>query len=95
MGNNSILSQFGNSIQSGGNNMGTVIDKYGSLDNAVKSLSGMLGKKNVNPKQLAINSLNGKTFSEVEINKFKGMAASIGISEEQVDRTLKEIGIIK
>lgn len=83
---------------SGGNTnnlMNTIISRFGSMDNALNRLGGILGGKGINPQEMAIKELQGKHFSEDTINQFRQFAKQSGLSDSEIDNALRKAGIIK
>lgn len=69
--------------------------KFGNMGNAMKQLQGLMGKKGMNPQQMAMKELQGKKFDQKTIDDFKVFAKSQGASDQDIDRVLKQIGMTK
>lgn len=86
--------QMGAVSQMGGN-FNSIVNQFGGIQNMMKQFQGFMGKKGVNPQQIALQNLQGKTFSEDTINQFRQFAKQSGMTDEQIDSGLKQAGIIK
>lgn len=77
------------------NNLNSIINQFGGIQNMAKQLNRFLGNKGMDPKQIVIKNLQGKHFSNETINQFRQFAKQSGMSDEQIDNGLRQAGIIK
>lgn len=68
--------------------------RFGSIQNAMQVLNGLMGRRGMNPRQTAINELKGKRFSQETINEFRAFARKNGLSDQDIDNSLREIGLL-
>lgn len=102
-----MLGQTGGMGQTGGigqsgslgslpvNNINSIIQQFGGLNNLARQLSGFLNKKGINAEQLVRQNIQGKTFSKETIEQFRAFAKQSGLSDEQINDGLRKIGVIK
>ena len=69
--------------------------RFGNVNNAMRQLQGLMGRKGMNPEQIARENLKGMTFSNETIEQFKTFAKQSGMSDEQINDGLRRAGIIK
>ena len=80
----------------GGNmQMNNIIQQFGGISNMAKQLKMFMGRKCINPKQMAMQNLKDKHFSNETIEQFRVFAKQSGMSDEQIDSGLRQAGIIK
>lgn len=89
-----MMGQMGGMGQ-GQDMMSILIGKFGTMQNAMKQLNSLMGKRGMNPREAAIQELKGKSFSDDTINQFRTFARQCGMSDQQIDSGLREVGIIK
>lgn len=93
-----LMDMLGNASTGGiGGNMpmNNIIQQFGGINNMVKQLQMFMGRKDINPKQMAMQNLRGKHFSNETIEQFRAFAKQSGMSDEQIDSGLRQAGIIK
>ena len=71
-----------------------LVNRFGTIQNAMNQLNGLMGRRGMDPRQSAINELRGKHFSEETINQFRDLAHKSGMKDDVIDAALKEAGII-
>lgn len=76
-------------------NLNNIIQRFGGIQNMARQLNNFLGSKGMNPKQIAMQNLQGKHFSDETINQFRQFARQSGMSDEQIENGLRQAGIIK
>ena len=77
------------------NNFNSIIQQFGGIQNMAKQLNRFLGNKGMDPKQIVLQNLQGKHFSNETINQFRQFAKQSGMSDEQINNGLRQAGIIK
>lgn len=95
MNRNPIFDMLNISQSNGMNIMDMINGKFGNIGNAMKQLSIFLNNKGLNAEQVVRQNLQGKTFSNETIEQFRQFAKQSGMSDEQIDTSLRKVGIIK
>lgn len=80
---------------SGFGNINNIIQQFGGIQNMARQLDKFLGSKGLNAKQVVMQNLQGKHFSEETINQFRQFARQSGMTDEQIENGLRQAGIIK
>lgn len=68
-------------------------NKFGNMQNCLSALSGLMGKRGMNPRQTAIHEIKGKHFSQETIEQFRQFASNNGASEQQINMVLNQLGL--
>lgn len=98
MGGNSIfnmMSKVSNNTNTTNDMMGLLNGRFGNINNAMRYLQGMLNNRGLNAEQLVRKNIQGKHFSDETINQFREFAKQSGMSESDIDKALRSIGVIK
>lgn len=69
--------------------------RFGNINNAVRQLGSLIGRKGMNPEQIARENLKGMTFNNETIEQFRNFARQSGMTDEQINDGLRRAGIIK
>lgn len=67
--------------------------RFGNMQNALGTLSGLMGKRGMNPRQTAIQEIKGKHFSKETIQQFRQFASNNGASDKQINMVLDQLGL--
>lgn len=95
MNGNPIFDMLNTSQNSGMGILDMINGRFGNIGNAMKQLSMFLNNRGLNAEQIVRQNLQGKTFSNETIEQFKQFARQSGMSDEQIDASLRKVGIIK
>jgi hypothetical protein len=72
-----------------------LINQMGGLNNALNQLNQMLSLRGTSARDLAFKNLQGKTFSPQVIDQFRTFAKQSGMKDDEIDQSLRELGLIK
>jgi hypothetical protein len=72
-----------------------LINQMGGLNNALNQLNQMLSLRGTSARDLALKNLQGKTFSPQVIDQFRTFAKQSGMKDDEIDQSLRELGLIK
>lgn len=82
------------------NNFGNINDfanmlnqRFGSMQNCLGVLSGLMGKRGMNLRDTVIQAVKGKTFTPQLIAEFKEFASKNGGSQEDIKMVLSTLGL--
>ena len=77
-------------------NFQSLIQSMGGMQGVMQRLNSAFQKNGQTlNKNYILDSVRGKSYSPETIEEFKGLAKKYGYSDTDIDRTLREVGIIK
>ena len=67
--------------------------RFGSMQNCLGMLSGLMGKRGMNPRDTVIQAAKGKNFTPAIIQEFREFASKNGASEKDIKLVLSTLGL--